>query len=71
MQRTVQKCPYCDRELFIYWDMWGDYYLCRECGFTAEDDDDLHFGAVSQSQALALMTVVRVANGFSPNVILS
>jgi hypothetical protein len=21
--------------------MWGKYYLCAECGFTAEDDDDL------------------------------
>jgi hypothetical protein len=24
------------------WDMWGRYYLCGACGFTAEDDDDLH-----------------------------
>jgi hypothetical protein len=22
--------------------MWGQYYLCGSCGFTAEDDDDLH-----------------------------
>jgi hypothetical protein len=21
--------------------MWGQYYLCAACGFTAEDDDDL------------------------------
>jgi hypothetical protein len=21
--------------------MWGQYYLCGSCGFTAEDDDDL------------------------------
>jgi hypothetical protein len=21
--------------------MWGKYYLCGACGFTAEDDDDL------------------------------
>jgi hypothetical protein len=22
--------------------MWGRYYLCGACGFTAEDDDDLY-----------------------------
>ncbi len=22
--------------------MWGRYYLCVGCGFTAEDDDELH-----------------------------
>jgi hypothetical protein len=22
--------------------MWGKYYLCRDCGFTAEDDDELN-----------------------------
>jgi len=22
--------------------MWGKYYLCGGCGFTAEDDDELH-----------------------------
>jgi hypothetical protein len=22
--------------------MWGQYYLCGECGFTAEDDDELN-----------------------------
>ena len=21
--------------------MWGPYYLCRDCGWTAEDDDQL------------------------------
>ena len=21
--------------------MWGKYYLCGECGFTAEDDDEI------------------------------
>jgi hypothetical protein len=21
--------------------MWGKYYLCGDCGFTAEDDDEL------------------------------
>ena len=22
--------------------MWGKYYLCAGCGFTAEDDDELN-----------------------------
>jgi len=22
--------------------MWGKYYLCGHCGFTAEDDDELN-----------------------------
>lgn len=22
--------------------MWGKYYLCGDCGFTAEDDNDLN-----------------------------
>ena len=29
-------------QLGISWDMWGKYYLCGGCGFTAEDDDDLN-----------------------------
>jgi hypothetical protein len=41
MQRLSALCPCCDRPLGISWDMWGKYYLCGACGFTAEDDDDL------------------------------
>ncbi len=41
MQRLSALCPCCDRSLGISWDMWGKYYLCGGCGFTAEDDDDL------------------------------
>ncbi|MCH7577564.1 MAG: hypothetical protein IH822_07195 [Chloroflexi bacterium] len=26
--------------------MWGKYYLCGGCGFTAEDDDELHANGV-------------------------
>ena len=26
--------------------MWGKYYLCGGCGFTAEDDDELHTNSV-------------------------
>jgi len=41
MQRLPHRCPRCDQPLGISWDMWGKYYLCGECGFTAEDDDEL------------------------------
>jgi hypothetical protein len=42
MQRIVHRCPRCDHPLGISWDMWGKYYLCGGCGFTAEDDDELN-----------------------------
>ena len=41
MQRTPQRCPCCSQPLGISWDMWGQYYVCQGCGFTAEDDDEL------------------------------
>ncbi|MEE8347777.1 MAG: hypothetical protein V3S20_10545 [Dehalococcoidia bacterium] len=42
MQRLSDRCPRCDQPLGMSWDMWGRYYLCGACGFTAEDDDDLY-----------------------------
>lgn len=42
MQLLVYRCPRCDQPLGISWDMWGKYYLCSGCGFTAEDDDELN-----------------------------
>ena len=42
MQRLSYCCPRCDQPLGISWDMWGKYYLCAGCGFTAEDDDELN-----------------------------
>jgi hypothetical protein len=42
MQRALHRCPRCDQPLGISWDMWGRYYLCVGCGFTAEDDDELN-----------------------------
>ncbi len=40
----VSRCPRCSETLAISWDMWGPFYACEECGFTAEDDDDLKVG---------------------------
>ena len=41
MQRTSHRCPHCEQVLVIHCDMWGPYYLCEGCGWTAEDDDQL------------------------------
>ncbi len=41
MQRTPHRCPHCQQPLWIASDMWGPYYLCEDCGWTAEDDADL------------------------------
>lgn len=41
MQRRSHPCPGCSQPLGISWDMWGQFYVCPECGFTAEDDDEL------------------------------
>ncbi len=41
MQRTPQRCPCCSQPLGMSWDMWGQYYVCQGCGFTAEDDEEL------------------------------
>ena len=46
MQRLSHRCPRCDQPLGISCDMWGKYYLCGGCGFTAEDDDELHTNSV-------------------------
>lgn len=35
------NCPQCWRTLRMSWDMWGPFYVCQDCGFTAEDDDEL------------------------------
>ena len=42
MQRCDYRCPCCDQPLGISCDMWGRYYICGGCGFTAEDDDELN-----------------------------
>ena len=41
MELTQQPCPHCSCPLVISWDMWGPFYVCPECGFSAEDDDEL------------------------------
>lgn len=39
MKRTSSRCPGCRSVLVLCCDMWGLYYLCEDCGWTAEDDD--------------------------------
>ena len=41
MQRTPHRCPHCEQPLHLHADMWGLYYLCADCGWTAEDDEHL------------------------------
>ena len=41
MPRMPRRCPCCSQPLGICRDMWGPYYMCQGCGFTAEDDDEL------------------------------
>ncbi len=41
MQPSPRACPGCNGQLFISSDMWGHFYACEGCGFTAEDDDDI------------------------------
>ena len=58
MQRTPHRCPCCGQPLGISWDMWGQYYVCQDCGFTAEDDDELKPHAASQpNQPPAFLTI--------------
>jgi hypothetical protein len=33
--------------------MWGHYYSCEHCGFTAEDDDEISIPHASESQLLS------------------
>ncbi len=48
MLRSPHRCPCCSQPLGINCDMWGDFYVCADCGFTAEDDDELKVGAKLQ-----------------------
>jgi predicted RNA-binding Zn-ribbon protein involved in translation (DUF1610 family) len=41
LEQTPHRCPGCKRPICITCDMWGEYYLCEDCGWTAEDDDEL------------------------------
>jgi len=60
MQRLSHRCPRCDQPLGISWDMWGKYYLCGGCGFTAEDDDELGMGAQQAPPPLPDLTQIEV-----------
>ena len=50
VQRTPHHCPHCDEALVIHSDMWGPYYLCEGCGWTAEDDDDVAKPAATRAK---------------------
>ncbi len=41
MQRTSHGCAHCSQLLALSSDMWGLYYLCADCGWTCEDDDQI------------------------------
>ena len=41
LQLVSFRCPGCSELLTLSSDMWGLYYLCATCGFTAEDDDQV------------------------------
>ncbi len=41
MQRTPHACPHCRQPIWLHSDMWGPYYLCEDCGWTAEDDEQV------------------------------
>lgn len=36
-----RSCPSCKGDLSVSSDMWGHFYSCENCGFTAEDDDEI------------------------------
>lgn len=41
MVHSSANCPRCSAALEISSDMWGRFYACQGCGFTAEDDETL------------------------------
>ncbi|MBI1884988.1 MAG: hypothetical protein HYS09_01520 [Chloroflexi bacterium] len=41
MKRAPVRCPRCRQSLIISCDMWGQFYACEGCGFSAEDDDHI------------------------------
>ena len=38
LRRPRRHCPRCRQTLTVSRDMWGEFYICEDCGF-AEDDD--------------------------------
>ena len=38
LRRPQRRCPRCNDLLDVSRDMWGEFYVCEECGFAAEDD---------------------------------
>jgi hypothetical protein len=50
VQRTSHRCPHCYQPLRRHSDMWGPYYLCEDCGWTAEDDEHLSLAGIARSR---------------------
>lgn len=38
LRRPQRRCPRCNDPLDVSQDMWGEFYVCQECGFATEDD---------------------------------
>ena len=55
MQQTPHVCPHCRQPLWLHRDMWGLYYLCDDCGWTAEDDDIVVSGSASARNIATLV----------------
>jgi hypothetical protein len=36
MAQTPQRCPHCGETARVSSDMWGQYYLCEDCGWGTE-----------------------------------
>lgn len=52
IRTTAQLCPHCKGSLLISCDMWGEFYACEACGFTAEDDDEIKVSGNGYSSQL-------------------
>ncbi len=64
MQLTLLSCPSCRSPLGISCDMWGDFYVCEECGFTAEDDDELKPQPNGDQMQVPVYLVAQGSSGF-------
>jgi len=52
MDHTSHRCPGCQQPIWLHNDLWGAYYICEDCGWTCEDDEQLTVSATSATVAL-------------------